>query len=564
MDWNIRKHDRVKADELARATGLRPLTAAILISRGVDTLIKVRHFLNPDLCHLNDPFTLADLGVAVDRISHAIKTSEKILIWGDYDVDGTTGTVLLRKAIRLLGAETEFYIPNRFTEGYGLNIPALDAAKKRGCKVIITVDSGTRNHEAADWASENGIDLIITDHHEPDAQKGHPGAFAFINPKRGDCHYPDKNLAGVGVAYKLADALLRRNIRIRESRTLLQIAAIGTVADVMDLSGENRAIVALGISDLRNSENIGLRALMETAGCSADMTSAHIAYRIGPRINAAGRMDAAGTVVKLFEAEDYPTARNLAETLDSLNRQRQAVQQEITDSALREAVDSSNRHFVVVSGEAWHRGVLGLAASRIAERLYRPAIALAVENGKASGSGRSIAGFDLLGALDSCADILVQYGGHRAAAGMTIESENIREFRNRLNNYTQGILGDDQVQRVIEIDALVSPETLTIDLVREIELLEPFGHGNPRPMFATRGLYLRQDPFVMKEKHLKLHLSDDKGRRFEAIWWNGVEKSQGQTLTSGLGIKIAYTAEIDSWQGNTRLQLVITDLKSDN
>ncbi|HBR57238.1 MAG TPA: single-stranded-DNA-specific exonuclease RecJ, partial [Blastocatellia bacterium] len=207
---------------------------------------------------------------------------------------------------------------------------------------------------------------------------------------------------------------------------------------------------------------------------------------------------------------------------------------------------------------------LGLAASRIAERLYRPAIALAVENGKASGSGRSIEGFDLLGALDSCADILVQYGGHRAAAGMTIESQNIPEFRNRLNNYAREVFGDDEVQRVIEIDALVSPESLTVELVREIELLEPFGHGNPRPMFATRGLYLRQDPFVMKEKHLKLHLSDDKGRRFEAIWWNGVEKSQGQTLTSGLGIKIAYTAEIDSWQGNTRLQLVITDLKSDN
>lgn len=564
MNWNIRKHDHEKAKLLAKATGLQPLTVAILISRGVDSLEKAVRFLKPEIGHLNDPFELSDMHPAVRRVMQAIDNREKILIWGDYDVDGTTGTVVLRHALHLLGARSEFYIPNRFTEGYGLNIPALEAAKERGCKVVITVDCGTRNHEAADWVREHGIDLIVTDHHEPDPIQGHPRAFAFINPKRPDCTYPDKNLAGVGVAFKFADALLRAGNRESESVSLLKIAAIGTIADVMDLSGENRVIVSLGLADLRKTANVGLKALMEAADCSSDMTSAHIAYRIGPRINAAGRMDAARTVVELFESEDFNTARNLARILDSRNRERQIMQEKLTQAALSEALAPGNRNFVVVSGDGWHRGVIGLAASRIADRLFRPTIVLSVENGTATGSGRSIPGFNLLEALNACSDILVKYGGHSAAAGMTLESEKIPTFRSRLNDFAGAIFGEDEIPRAIEVDALVSSATLSLDLIREIDLLEPFGSGNPRPVFATGGLCLRDDPFVMKEKHLKLNLYDDLGRRFEAVWWNGVEKSRGQTLKPGLSIEIAYTPELNSWQGNTRLQLVIADLKTDN
>lgn len=562
--WKIRKHDRGKAESLASSMGIHPLTAALLISRGVDTEESARRFLKPDISHLHPPRLLADMDIAVGRILEAAEKRQKILVWGDYDVDGTTGTALLRKALKQIGAESEYYIPNRFSEGYGINIPALKAALERGCDVAITVDCGTRSFEAAAWARENGLDLIVTDHHEPDEKLGFPPAFAFINPRRRDCSYPDKNLAGVGVAFKLAEALLRNMGRDTEVAPLLKIAAIGTVADVMDLSGENRAIVTLGLRDLRNTSNLGLKALMEVADCRSDMTSGHIAYRIGPRINAAGRMNVATDVVELLEAEDFTRARKLAGILNDRNRERQRMQEQITESALFETHGLLDHKFVVVAGEGWHRGVIGLAASRLAERLYRPTVVLSVENGKAHGSGRSIPGFNLLESLDSCSDLFDQYGGHAAAAGMTISSENIEKLRSRLNHFAQNVFGEGEIPQHLEIDAPVSSQSLSLDLIREIEMLEPFGAGNPRPLFATGGLFLRDDPFVMKEKHLKLHVEDSNGKRFEAVWWNGVEKSSGQTLKAGIGIELAYTAELNTWQGNTRLQLVIEDLKSDN
>jgi single-stranded-DNA-specific exonuclease len=472
--------------------------------------------------------------------------------------------VLLRKALHILGGETEYHIPNRFTEGYGINIDALNAARDRGCTLAISVDCGIRSFDAAEWAAANGLELIITDHHLPDGERGMPNAFAVVNPNRPDCGYPDKHLAGVGVAYKLAHALLERAGKGDLCRSFLKIAAIGTVADVVDLTGENRAIVAVGLSDLRSTRNLGLKALMEISDCTSEMTSYDIGFRIGPRINAAGRMDIATHVVELFESEDFNEARKLASLLDSRNRERRKIQDEVTQAALLESELRPDSRFVVVAGNNWHRGVIGLAASRIAERLHRPCIVLTIDGDVAYGSGRAVSDFHLLNALESCSEIFEQFGGHAAAAGMTIKTANIDELRVRLEAASESTLLPESLVPKLHIDARVSSKTLGLDMTKELKKLEPCGMGNRRPVFSTNGLFIADEPFVMKEKHLKLRLEDAERKRFEAVWWDGVERSQGRTLTVGERIEIAYTAEGNIWQGNTRLQLVVNDIRPDN
>lgn len=549
---------------LAREISVTPLVAALLISRGFGEPESARRFLNPDLEDLHDPFLLNGMDDAVARIKTAIERGERIMIWGDYDVDGTTGTVLLRKALRHLGVETEFHIPNRFTEGYGLNIEALKKAKSDGVSLVISVDCGTRSFEPVAWAAENGLDVIITDHHLSDPIRGLPPAVAVVNPNQTGCTYPDKELAGVGVALKLALALLGERVDEKILAEFLEIAAIGTVADVMKLTGENRSIVTLGLRQLSRSRNNGLRALMEVSDCTSEMTSLHIGFRIAPRINAAGRMDVARHVVELLESKDFNDARRLAGILDSRNRERQKVQQQVTEAAMFQAAEYSDQRFVVVAGDNWHRGVIGLAASRVAERLYRPAIVLSIENGVAHGSARSIANFHLLNALDHCAEVFEQFGGHAAAAGMQIKTDRIDELRTRLNDYAHSNLHEDDLVPELKIDALVTPQTLSLKMLEQVKCLEPFGVGNPKPLFVTKGLVVRDEPFVMKEKHLKIKLEDTAGKRFEAVWWDGVDRSKKRTLRPGSSIELAYTAEANEWQGNTRLQLVVEDLRIDN
>ncbi len=562
--WKIQKHDHDEARRLAEALNVHPLIAALLIARGHTSEEQAHRFLNPTTSDIHEPLLLKGMKEAVERIFKAIDAGEKILIWGDYDVDGTTGTVLLRKALGILGAETGFHVPNRFTEGYGINIPALEEAKANGFTLAISVDCGIRSFEPLEWAKENALDVIVTDHHLSDEIRGNPPAHAVVNPNQPGCEYPDKNLAGVGVAFKLAHALLRERGMEHLVESFMKVAAIGTVADMMKLTGENRAIVALGLRDLPNTKNYGLKALMEVADCHSEMTSYHIGFRIAPRINAAGRMDVARHVIELFETDDFMEARKLAEVLDTRNRERQQVQKQITELALYETENIDHQNFIVVAGENWHRGVIGLAASRIAERLYRPTIVFSIENGIAHGSARSVGGYHLLNALDSCADLFDQYGGHAAAAGMTIKGENIDVLRGKLNEHAAGHFAGDDLMPELRIDALVSSETMNLKLVEQLSRLEPFGIGNPKPVFLTKGLFLTDEPWVMKEKHLKLQLADEKGKRFEAVWWDGVERSKGQTLKPKTGIELAYVAEANSWQGNTRLQLVVEDLRADN
>ncbi len=563
--WNIQKHNKNEAAKLADKLKISPLVAALLIARGFDTFEKAEKFLNPSYDDLHEPLLLKDMQMAVDRVKKAVENNEKILIWGDYDVDGTTGTVVLRKALEIIGAKTGFHIPNRFSEGYGVNIGALEAAKKRDYKLLITVDCGSTSFEPIAWAKENGIDTIVTDHHLT-KDEGLPDALAVVNPNQPECEYPDKNLAGVGVAFKLAHALLREYGRENLVPHFLKIVALGTVADMMNLTGENRAIVTIGLQDLPKTVNYGLKALMEVADCRSEMSSYHIGFRIAPRINAAGRMDAARHVVDLFEAKSFEKARELAEYLNDKNQERQTVQKEIAESSLREYVEtggSANQsHFVVVAGENWHRGVIGLAASRIADKLYRPTIVLSIdEDGIGHGSARSIEGFHLLKGLDSCKDLFENYGGHAAAAGMKIKAENIAALRKMLNQYAEEILTEEDLIPQLHIDAPVSSDSLNLDLIEDLKKLEPFGMGNPKPIFATENLIIAEDPFVMKEKHLKLKLKDEKNNYFEAVWWDGVEKSKGQTLQPLKRIELAYTAEANVWKGNTRLQLVVQDLR---
>jgi single-stranded-DNA-specific exonuclease len=562
--WNIRKHDAAAVNKLASELNVKPLTAALLISRGHDTSDRAFEFLNPSPEHLHEPFLLKGMSDAVARIQKAIAGREKILIWGDYDVDGTTGTVLLRKMLSLLGSDSVFHVPNRFTEGYGINIPALELAYKNGVSLVISVDTGTTSVKEVEFANSVGLDVIITDHHLPKTGEALPAAVAVVNPNQPGCEYPDKHLAGVGVAFKLAHALLRENGLEGEVASLLKIAALGTVADMMELTGENRAIVALGLIDLPKTDSYGLKALMEVADCRSDMTSYHIGFRIGPRINAAGRMDVAKHVVELFEEKDFGKARKLASLLDSRNRERQQMQLKITELALCETDAQDGKHFVVVAGDGWHQGVIGLAASRIAEKLYRPTIVLSVKDGYGHGSARSISGFHLLNALESCSDLFEKFGGHAAAAGMTIKLANIAELRKRLNEYAASNLTSDDLLPELTIDALVTSDSLGLDLVEQLAAFEPFGAGNPKPVFVTRNLILRDEPFVMKDKHLKLTLIGDRNKQFEAVWWDGVERSKGQTLKPNSRIELAYVAEANTWQGNTRLQLVVEDLRADN
>ncbi len=564
--WTVKKHNHAEVKTLAAALKISPVAAALLISRGQETEEKAFKFLNPQLSDLHEPTLLKGMKEAVARILKAVEQNEKILIWGDYDVDGTTGTVVLRKALEILGAQTGFHIPHRFSEGYGLNKEHLEIAKNRGYTLVVSVDTGTRSFEPLAWAKENGLDVIVTDHHLSDESRGNPEAVAMVNPNQNGCKYPDKNLAGVGVAFKLAHALLREKGREKMVNGFLKVVAIGTVADMMNVTGENRAIVSLGLKDLPKAHNYGLRALMEVADCSNEMTSYDIGFRIAPRINAAGRMDEARTVVNLFEADSFEKAREYAETLNARNSERRKVQIEITELAMLELVENGGiakfPHVAVVAGENWHRGVVGLAASKIVDKIYRPAIVISLENGVGHGSARSIADYHLLDGLDACRELFDKFGGHAAAAGMTIKEENIDLLRERVNEHAAANLSPEHFIPELKIDANVSSQSLNLDLIEDLKQLEPFGAGNPKPMFATRDLELTNEPYVMKEKHLKLKLKDAGGKQFEAVWWDGVDKSKGQTLTRNSRIELAYTPEANRWNGTTRLQLVVQDLKT--
>ncbi|MFN2493213.1 MAG: single-stranded-DNA-specific exonuclease RecJ, partial [Pyrinomonadaceae bacterium] len=508
--WIVREQDVDHVASLAGALNVSPTTAALLISRGCHDELSARSFLEPSYNQLHDPHLMLGMRDAVRRLLRAVDTDEPILVYGDYDVDGTTGTAVLLRALTLLGARTGFHIPHRFTEGYGIQKAALQRAVSEGFKLAISVDCGIRAHEPLYWARENGLDVIITDHHLPDEGEGVPPAYAVLNPNQNGCDYPDKNLAGVGVAFKLVEALFRERGRESQINAFLKIVAIGTVADVAKLTGENRTIVSLGLKDLPSATNPGLRALMEVAGCcdGSSMTAYDIGFRLGPRINAAGRMDAARAVVELFSTRDAQEAQRLARHLDTRNNERKEVQRQIVELAIAELANADkgpgHSYVAVIAGEGWHRGVIGIAASTISERINRPCIVFSIEGDVAHGSARSIEPYHLLNGLTSCAHLFEKFGGHSHAAGITIRTDRIAEFRDRLNEHAASCLTTADLQPRIYIDAELRTEDITFESVGELQRFEPHGAGNSRPTFLARNLCILSEPRLIGERHLKM------------------------------------------------------------
>jgi single-stranded-DNA-specific exonuclease len=568
--WLVREPDQVSAAELAAALGVSSIVAGLLVARGHLSPDSARAFLKPSLDQLHDPSLMHGMSDAVKRLLHAIDNQEPVLIYGDYDVDGTTGTAVLLRALRMLGGTAGYHVPHRFTEGYGIQQAGLEKAVSDGYKLVVSVDCGIRAHEPLHWARANGLDIIITDHHLPDDDEGSPPALAVLNPNQHGCNYPDKNLAGVGVAFKLIHALFRERGREAQVPGFLKMVAIGTVADVAKLVGENRSIVALGLADLPHAVNPGLRALIEIAGCGDDgeLTAYDLGFRIGPRINAAGRMDAARAVIELFEAKEKPEARRLAEHLDTRNRERKEAQREIFNRAIEEFETGAEReaqtHAAVIAGDGWHRGVIGLAASKIAERLNRPCVVISLDGDVGHGSARSIEAYHLFNGLTVCRDLLDKFGGHSHAAGLAIRREHIPEFRRRLNEHAASCLTEADLEPVLAIDAEVPPAALGFQLWQDLSSLEPFGAGNPRPVFATRGFRVLSEPQIIKEQHLKLRVAGPDNRPIEAIWWRGVEatgEDAEQTPRANQRIDLAYELEVNRWNGDIRLQLNVRDMR---
>ncbi|MBF8300128.1 MAG: recJ, partial [Acidobacteria bacterium] len=433
--WEAVPCDDTHVDTVARELGISPMTARLLCIRGLGDIERARRFLSPSLDDLHDPFLLTDMAPAVERVLGAIARKERIAIHGDYDVDGVTATVILRRALEMLGADVIHFIPERLRDGYGLQTPALDRLHADGVRLVISVDCGIRAADAARHATSLGLDLIITDHHEPDVTL--PPALAVINPKRHDCSYPDKNLAGVGVALKLVHALCLKSGRERWLPAFVKIAAIGTLADVVPLIGENRIIAKLGLGMLSaGPHKVGLRSLLDVCGLTGkEIDSYHIGFVIGPRINAAGRMSTPDIAARLLLASDEAMAdeaRGLAEQLNSENVRRQKEEADIVTEARKVVetdLDVGSRTVIVVAGDGWHRGVIGIVASKLVDAFHRPAIVLSKDGDMAHGSCRSIPSFNMLGALESCAELMTKFGGHKQAAGLTIESSRIRELR---------------------------------------------------------------------------------------------------------------------------------------
>src|SRR5579864_1235591 len=552
--WLLPQVDREGVAALARALGIGPQAAGVLFARGFQEAGAARRFLCPSLDDLHDPLELRGMDCALERLTRAIRNHEQILIYGDYDVDGTTSVVILKRAIEMAGGIADFHVPDRLRDGYGMRPEVVETAASRGVSLIISVDTGIRAAEVVRRASELSIDVIITDHHLPEAEL--PPALAVLNPNRPDCDYPEKNLCGVGVAFKLVQALLgglgwpKDKLR-RVLESFLKLVAIGTVADVVPLTGENRIIVKHGLGGLRDVRNPGLRALLEVAGFTGGSapSATQVAFRIAPRINAAGRMATANDVIEMLLTTDMERARALAEQLHTLNAERQKTEADIIETILVECarvpVDDAQAA-LVFSAANWHRGVLGIVASRLVERFHRPVFVLSedAESGFAQGSGRSIPRFHLLDALESMPELLVKFGGHYHAAGLTLAAKDVGTFRRQFQDYAAARLTPEDFRPELEIDGILTLREISERTVAEISSLAPFGCGNATPVFAALDVEVAGPPAIWKEKHLRVPLRQE-GRMLWLKAWNFADRI-GE-LTPGTRVDAALTLEEDSY-----------------
>ena len=544
--------------ELRTSLGVGRVTAAILAARGLREPAAAKEFLSPRLDGLLDPLAMRDMDRAVARIRKALDAGEPILLYGDYDVDGTSSVVVLKKALEILGGTVSFHVPHRLKEGYGMRSDVIERAAQQGVRLIVSVDTGIRAAEVVKHANQLGIDVIVTDHHLPEADL--PPAVAVLNPNRPDCDYPNKHLCGAGVTLKLVQALLQQS-ELSEGRraalleSFLKPVAIATVADIVPLVGENRIIVQRGLSGLRNVKNLGLKSLLGVAGFEEGETpSAHqVAFRLAPRINAAGRMSSASDVIELFLTENGDRARELAEQLDVLNRERQQVESDIVDQIVgqcEEMTGDGPSSAMVFAGVGWHLGVLGIVASRLVERFSRPVFVLSDATPQAgdeipclAGSGRSIPAFHLLDALESMGDLFRKFGGHKQAAGLTLRADQVEEFRKRFAAFAARCLTPDDLRPTYSVDVEAAFSELTEDCIRQVLSLGPFGFGNPAPLFLARNAQVAGPPKILREgKHFSVPIRHD-GRLLFCKAWNFGHRAE--LLLPGTRLDLLFQIEDD-------------------
>jgi single-stranded-DNA-specific exonuclease RecJ len=565
--WVCNNPNKEKVKELAVEMGISPILAAVLVNKGIETALEGERFLYPRLGHLYDPFLMPDMEVSVERIIHALDRRERICIYGDYDVDGITSVSFLMRLLKAAGADAYFYIPGRMEEGYGLNAQAVREIQREGAGLLITVDCGIASYDEVALCSQYGMDVIVTDHHL--CQDRLPPALGAINPRRSDSEYPFPDLAGVGVAYKLGcaleTALQSRGKPIGQSSgtsvcdSMLDLVALGTIADIVPLVGENRVLASLGLKQMANTTNTGLNALIKVAGIADGRINAgQVAFGLAPRLNAAGRLADAKKGVRLLLEEDWETALVVAKEMDAQNRERQAVESRIFEQAVETADKRAGDCFLVLASECWHPGVIGIAASRIVEKYNKPAVLFSINGDEARGSARSIPGLDLYRLLSKCRHYYKSFGGHRQAAGLTIATVHLEAFTGEINKAARQALEGFETREIIKADADLTGVPITLEDAQQLRLLEPCGCGNPSALFVKRRVEIKSAKRVGRQRdHLKLLAAEGDGK-FDCIAFRWRETG---LPAAGLTPDIMFSPEVNNWLGRRDLQLVLRDIK---
>ena len=556
-NWIIRETSRAVQEKLSRELNVPAIISQILVNRGIEDTEKAEHFISAEMKDLHDPFLLKDMKKAVDRIMLAKEQNDKVLIYGDYDVDGVTSSAILHNILKKMGITVSNHIPHRMDDGYGLSHDIGEQALEDGVNLIITFDCGITAFDEVDELNKMGLEIIIIDHHEPSGGR-RPDAYAVIDPKQEECAYPFRDLAAVGLVAKLAQALTGEI-----SGEVLDLTAIGTVADVVPLVDENRIFVKRGLPQIANTTNKGLKALIEISKINGKKISPyHVGFVLGPRINAAGRMDSAHTSLNLFLSEDEKSALSYARDLDRHNLDRQKMQKDIVAEAfdIIESQEEFLSHKVIVlSKEGWHKGVLGIVASKISDKYYKPTIVISVEGGVGTASGRSIEGFHLYNALDNCSSCLEDFGGHEGAVGLTIMEDNIDSFRALINEVADKVLEIKKLTPTLFIDGEIELADLNLSLAEKIQTLEPFGEGNEVPLFCSRNLIVKSNPQILAKETLKFWVTDGS----VAVSAVGFGMSKFKDIVQiGNRVDLAYQISIDDWNKAPTIQLILKDIKS--
>jgi len=554
-----------KVDELAAAININKTLAGVLVQRGVDNFEIAKKFFRPQFTDLYDPFLMKDMDKAISRIDHAIANNQKILVYGDYDVDGTTAVATVFSFFSKRYEHIDFYIPDRYTEGYGISFMGIDWAANNGFSLIIALDCGIKAIDKIDYALNKNIDFIICDHHLPGDDI--PKAAAILNPKQLDCTYPFKELSGCGIGFKLIQAFAQNHqIDFKEVEHYIDLAAVSTCADLVPILDENRILVHFGLKKLKDNPNNGLKALLEAYAPKPEFSVTDVVFFIGPRINAAGRIADAKDAVRLMISNDYDDARNIAETVNQHNTERRTFDSTITEHAFRMIEEDPSfveRKSTVLFYNEWHKGVIGIVASRLIEKYYRPTVILTESNGLATGSARSVDGFDLYNAIEQCSDLLEQYGGHTHAAGLTMRVENVEAFSKKFENVVASSIAVRSLTPEIEYDAEIPLRLITPKFFNVLKQFSPFGPGNMSPIFMSKNVWDVGDVMIVGNNHLKLSLTQEEGGRiFKAIAF-GLGEFYDK-VSQGISFDLCYTVEENYYNGHLNLQLNIKDIQFKN